>query len=606
MARRCLARLPATRHCLSLRAMRLPHATRPPHPVPGSLAISVALFGMGGCGGSEVGADEPDASHLVFVDVAPAAGIDVVSVSGDPRRWYILEGNGCGAAWLDHDGDGDQDLYVANGAGLRYHDDGARLEVLRSASSRLYRNDGGLRFSDVTDAAGARRTDWTNAVATADVEGDGDPDLYLAGFGADALLLNEGGRFAERTAERGLANELWAAGAAFADPDRDGDLDLYVANYCLFDPAAPPDGGRRHVIEGVEVGWGPEAENGQGFNPGAPDRYFRGNGLGGFTEATAAAGFELEEALCSYAAVFSDVDDDGWPDLLVANDMQPCNLFMNAGDGSFREEGVVRGFALGSEGRPTSAMGLFVEDVDGDGDPDVLKTNFDFEPNSLHLNDGAGNFAERAGPHGLVEASVERLGWGGGFLDADCDGDLDALVANGHVYPQAEQIGMHGWAQPTQLFEAVPDAEVGIAWHDVTPVAGPGLAGVHAARGVALGDPDDDGDVDALVVDLDAPPRLLENRSERRGHWITVSLVGAGGNRDALGAKVTVGAGGRTWTREMRTSNGLYSAHDPRLHFGLGPVTGIDWVEVRWPTGNVQRVSEPPLDGFLKLTEDED
>ncbi len=570
-------------------------------------ALLLGVAGAAGCDGSDVRADEILPSHLSFVDVAAQAGLDVVNVSGDPRRWYIPESNGCGAAWIDHDGDGDVDLFVANGAGMRYHDDGARLEVLHTASSRLYRNDGGLRFTDVTEETGTGRAEWINAVATGDVEGDGDPDLYLACFGQDVLLSNENGengRFEEATAEAGLGNELWGTGAAFGDPDRDGDLDLYVANYCLFDPENPPDGGRRNVIDGVEVGWGPEGENRRGFNPGAPNRYFLGDGSGGFREATRAAGLELDRALCSYAVVFCDVDDDGWPDVLVANDLQPANLFMNQGDGTFADEALARGFAVALDGKPTSAMGLFVEDVDGDGDFDVLRTNFDFEPNSLHVNDGHGYFTDRSAAYGLVEPSIERLGWGGGFLDADCDGDLDLLVANGHVYPQAGEIGMHPWAQQSQLFEGVRDRELGVAWRDVTARAGSGLAPLRSSRGVALGDPDEDGDVDAILIDLDGPPRLLENRSQRMGRWIAIRLIGTRSNRDGYGARVRIHAGGRVWTREARTSYGLYSAHDPRLHFGLGDVERIDRVDVHWPSGALQVIENPALDRFLLVRED--
>lgn len=550
----------------------------------------------------EVAAEGPPA-RIELVDVAESAGLTLVQVSGDPRRWYIPESNGTGAAWLDHDGDGDMDLFLGNGQGLRYVDDGARLEIVPVATSALYRNDGGLRFTDVSVETGCARREWIQAIATGDVDNDGDPDLYLGGFERDVLLRNDGGRFVDATPGSGLTNESWAAGAAFGDVNGDGALDLYVANYCRFDRAAPPNGGKRNVIKGVEVGWGPEEENKQGFNPGAPDRFYLGDGKGGFREATRECGLELEKPLCSYAVVFSDVDLDGDQDILVANDMQPANLFVNDGSGRFAEEGVARGFALGADGRATSAMGLCVEDADGDGDLDVLRTNFDFEPNSLHLNDGRGRFDDRARALGLAAGSVDKLGWGGGFLDVDCDGDLDALIANGHVYPQAREIGMSGWTMETQLYEAVQRSGGGTVWIDATVRVGGGLEGLHSARGVAFGDPDDDGDVDALVVDMDERPRLLENRSARAGRWIAVRTRGTVSNRDGIGAKVRVRAGGRTWVREMRTTQGLYSSHDPRLHFGLGPVASVELVEVAWPSGRISRVERPPLDSFVTVEE---
>ena len=557
-----------------------------------------------GCDRGEVPAAA--SGRIELVDVAAEAGLTLVQVSGDLRRWYIPESNGTGAAWLDHDGDGDLDVFIGNGAELVYHDGGKRLEVVRSARTALYRNDGKLRFTDVSEATGCARTDWTQALAVGDVDNDGDPDLFLGCFGPDVLLINTGGRFEERTAQSGLASDLWAAGAAFGDADNDGDLDLYVANYVQFDPERPPLEGKRNMIQGIEVGWGPVTENKQGFNVGAPDRFYRGDGKGGFREATREAGFELETALCSYAAVFTDVDGDGWQDVLVANDMEPCNLFRNRGDGTFVEEGLQRGFALDGRGKATSAMGLVVEDFDRDGWLDVFRTNFDFEPNGLHKNDGRGQYAERAQRLGLGDASFARLGWGAGCLDVDLDGDLDLMVANGHVYPQAAEIGMNGWLQQSQLFEAVQDPAGATVFVDATLRAGAGLAPLRSSRGLALADADDDGDVDALLIDMDGPPRLLENRSERRGRWISVRAQGSASNRDGYGCKVRVRAGGRTWLRELHPGRGLYSSHDPRLHFGLGAVAAVDEVEVQWPSGRRSLVKAPPLDKLLLVREPEE
>lgn len=573
-------------------------------PLPRSLRTLVSLAGgligllLAGCGDAD-----PPAPDFVFVDVSAAAGVTLRNVCGDPRRWYIPESNGCGAAWLDADGDGDMDLFVANSGRFIYHEDGRRLEVDAAGESRLYRNDGAWRFTDASEAAGLLRRDWVNAVAVGDVDSDGDPDLYLACLGPDVLLINEGGTFRDATAASGLGNLLWGASAAFGDADGDGDLDLYVANYCEFDPNQPPLDGRRNVIDGVEVGWGPEEENKQGANPGAPDVYYRNDGRGRFEEATAAAGLRLDKALCSYAVVFSDVDGDGWQDLLVANDLQPCNLFINQRDGTFREEGVTRGFAYDARGGPTGAMGLCTEDFDQDGDLDVFRTNFDFEANSLHRNDGAGRFIDVAGELGLAEPSLDRLGWGCAWFDADLDGDLDLLVANGHVYPQAAQIGMSPWLQLSQLFEARADASGRLHYEDVTAATGGALSLPRSARGLALADADDDGDIDAVLVDVDEPVRLLENRSKRRGEWLSVRLVGRVSNRDGLGAWVTVRAGGRSQLREMKRTQGLYSSHDPRLHFGLGPVSRVESIHVRWPSGRESHVQDPPLRTVIELIE---
>lgn len=547
-------------------------------------------------GGSALG-------RLHFVDIAAEAGLDLVNVSGDPRRWYIPESNGNGAAWLDFEDDGDLDLFIGNGQHLRYVDDGARLEVLTDATSRLYLNDGFLHFRDASLETGAAREEWVNGVAAGDADNDGDTDLYLACFGPDAFLCKEGNRFVEATAASNLGNELWAASAAFGDANRDGHLDLYVANYCLFDLEHPPAGGKRNVIEGHEVAWGPEGENQRGYNPGAPDAYFLNDGKGAFHAWTAEAGFALEKPLCSYGCVWSDVNDDGWIDLLVANDLQPANLFVNQGEGRFVDEALERGFAFNAEGKPTSAMGLLVEDVDDDGDYDVLRTNFDLEPNCLHINDGSGHFEDKAAAHGLAEPSLDKLGWDGAFFDAEHDGDLDLLIANGHVYPQSAEIGLHAWLQPTQLYEALPHRRFGIVWKDATADTGPGLASPHSARGVAVADPDHDGDHDVLIIDLDGPPRFLRNDSPKLGHWLGLELVGKYGNRDAYGAKVAIQAGEKTWTREVRATSGLYSSRDPRVLVGLGDASRVDSVVIRWPGGNLQVEEHVPIDGYYLIRE---
>jgi hypothetical protein len=565
------------------------------------LACCISLV-LGAAACSRVGAS---ARAFSFVDVADAAGIHGRVVSGDPRRWYIPESNGCGAAWFDYDGDLDLDLFVGNGASMLYHDDGARLEVVHSATSRLYRNDGGMHFRDVTEESGAGSSAWINAVAVGDVDNDGDPDLYLACFGDDVFLRNDGGHFAEATRAAGLANPWWGAGAAFGDADNDGDLDLYVANYCDFDPAHPPAGGARQLVNEIEVGWGPEAENGKGYNRGAPDLFFLGDGKGHFTEATAARGLELETPLCSYGVVFSDVDGDGWQDILVANDLQPCNLFHNRGDGTFVEEGEQRGFALGAGGRPTAAMGLMVEDVDGDGDQDVFRTNFDQEANSLHLNDGEGRFKDMALAAGLAQPSLDRLGWGGAFFDADLDADYDLFVANGHVMAEGEKmgIGMHAWLESSQLYEAVGEGPLGISWRDVTADAGTDVGVLRSARGVAVADADGDGDLDVCVVDIDERPRLLENRSARAGSWLAIRTVGGDCNRDGIGARVELRAGGKTMLREVRLQSGLYSSHSPALTFGLGKARSIESITVRWPCGRVQKIQDPAREQVLVIEE---
>jgi hypothetical protein len=544
------------------------------------------------------------ASPIAFVDRAPDAGITVVNRCGAEPRLFIPESNGTGAAWLDHDLDGDLDLYVVNGNGLEYLDGRARLRYIPDASDRLYRNDGGWRFRDVTEEAGVTESGWGNGVAAADVENDGDPDLYVANLGPDRLWLNEGdGTFRDATAERGLGHAGWSTGAAFGDVDRDGDLDLYVPCYVEFDSENPPEGGRVPVFDGVEVGYGPEGEN-PGINPGAPDVFYLNDGRGFFTDATAERGFALEKALCSYAAVFCDVDGDGWQDLLVTNDQQPSQLFVNRGEGFFAEEGEERGFARGPDGKVLSSMGLAVADADGDGDPDAFVTNFDFEPNSLRLNDGRGHFTEAADAAGL-NPELNRLGWGCGFLDAELDGDLDLFVANGHVIAQCEQIGMSPWRMANHLFLRGGENGGVPAFALHVPPAASALAVRESSRGAAFGDADADGDVDIVIIDMDRPPQVLENRCLLGGRWLAVELRGTRSPRDAYGARVEVEAGGRTRVAWKIPNQGIYSSNDPVVHFGLGAVDRVDRVRVVWTSGATSELVNVEPDRRIVIREPE-
>ena len=543
----------------------------------------------------------PASLAATFVDRSDDSGIDAVLRCGAPPRLFIPEGNGSGGAWLDYDDDGDLDFYLVNGNGLEFAEGGPRLRRIPDASNRLYRNDGGWRFADVTDAARVGDTGWGNGAAVADVNEDGHPDLYVANFGADVLYVNQGdGTFADETAARGLGHEGWSTGAAFADVDRDGDLDLFVPCYVRFDLDDPPAGGEPLVHEGVALAWGPEGEN-PGVNPGAPNVFWWNEGDGTFREATEEAGLRLASPLCSYGAVFCDVDGDGWQDLAVTNDVQPNSLFRNRGGNSFEEVGEERGFARGGDGKFQAGMGIAVADVNGDAAPDLFVTNFDFEPNNLYVNNGQGWFRDEGAAWGTQDPSMDRLGWGCGFFDAELDGDLDLFVANGHVIYQSEEIGMSPWKMTNQFFETQSGAEG--ARFLPAPAAGTPFELAESSRGAVFGDPDNDGDVDVIVVDMDAAPQVLENRTERRGRWLTVELTGTRSPRDAYGSRIDVTADGRTWTAWKNPTQGLYSSHDPRVHFGLGEVTRIERVRVLWTSGTVSEVRDVAPDAVLSMTE---
>ncbi|MBI3819873.1 MAG: CRTAC1 family protein [Planctomycetes bacterium] len=540
-----------------------------------------------------------------FVDYSSQAGPLELVTCGDVRRWYIPESNGCGAAWIDYDQDGDIDLFVGNGNNTRYIGNGERVEVLKTTTSNLYRNEFRWKFTNVTKEAGIETSAWVNGIAVGDVDNDGWPEIYLACYGGDVFFKNKRGFFINMTKEAGFNNTKWAASAAFADVDNDGDLDLYVANYCEFDFEHPPKNGARNVINGVEVAWGPEKEN-PGINIGSPDAFYINDGNGHFHEAANEAGLALPKAYCSYAVVFSDIDNDGKQDILVANDGQPCNLFHNTGNGKFKEEGEIRGFAYAEGGVATSAMGLAVEDFDNDGDFDVFRTNFDNEPNSLHVNDGKGYFTDRAAALGLAAPSVDKLGWACAFVDTDCDGHYEIITVNGHVYPQSEMIGMHPYLQNMQFFE-LDDAALAkgkFVYRDASAEANvyngmPATAG----RGLAVGDPDNNGSPDLVVVSIDEPPKILKNNRERAGAWISVRLIGSKSSRDGYGARIAVRAGAVTHTREMRATQGLYSSHDTRLAFGLGDISKIDRIEVSWPSGIHQIVESVNPNQFITIRE---
>ncbi len=298
-----------------------------------------------------------------------------------------------------------------------------------------------------------------------------------------------------------------------------------------------------------------------------------------------------------------DADGDGWPDILVTNDVQPNSFFRNLGDGTFREEGEERGFARGEEGKAQAGMGLAVADVDDDGDPDAFVTNFDFEPNNLYLNDGAGMFEDVGGPAGLHEPVITRLGWGCRFLDLELDGDLDLILANGHVIRQCEEMGMSPWKMANQVFLRDGETDGRPIYREAVFPDGSPLALVESSRGVAVADVDDDGDLDVAIIDLDRRPQLLENRTPRAGHWLRVKAVGTEGARDAYGARVEVECGESVRTNWVLPNQGVYSSHDPRVHFGLGDSAVVDRLTVRFPSGATVSLADVPVDREVVVIE---
>jgi hypothetical protein len=518
-----------------------------------------------------LGAMLPGAAEgpIRFTDVAGAAGVTLLNVSGSPTKDFVVDANGNGAAFFDYDNDRDLDILIVNGSTLE------RLAAGGDQMVALYQNDGKGRFADVTMGAGLSRRGWGTGVCVADYDNDGFEDVHVTAFGPNVLWKNVAGR--TFTATPLAADARWSTGCAFGDYDRDGYVDLYVANYLKFERGRVPARGAVSCrFMNIDAFCGPRPL------PGEPDALYRNTGNGGFTDVTKAAR-AIDPGYYGFGVLFSDLDDDGWPDLYVANDSTPNLFFRNRRDGTFIEEALAAGLAVSADGREQAGMGLAAGDYDGDGRLDLVKTNFAQDYTSLYRSEGAGLFVDASFRSGLAATLGPYLGWGVGFVDLDNDALLDLFIANGHVYPDVARTGTSTYKQRNQVFR---NAGKGRFRHVTTEVGGPLLV-EKSSRGAAFGDYDNDGDIDVLVVAIDDRPSLLRNDSES-GRWITLRLEGTRSNRSAIGAKVTIEAGGRRHVAEVRSGGSYISHNDMRVHFGLGAAEGVDKVSIRWPSGLVE------------------
>jgi len=531
---------------------------------------------------------------IAFVDRTAAAGLAFRSTYGGAETsTYILETTGTGVAFLDYDRDGRLDVFFANGTTLEGFPEG------QGPRCALYHNNGDGTFTDVTVAAGVARSGWGQGVAVGDYDNDGWPDLYLTFFGRNVLLRNKGdGTFADVTDAAGVGAGGWSTSAAFADYDNDGRLDLYVARYVDFDlkAAARPGEKKNCFYHGFPVMCGPRGL------AGARDVLFHNNGDGTFADVTVRAGDLDRERYRGLGVVWGDYDDDGWPDLFVANDAHPNLLYHNNRNGTFTEVAFAAGVAFDEDGRERAGMGVDFGDYDNDGRLDLVVTNFYGEPHSLYLNQGHGTFRETTWPSGIGPGTMRALGWGTGFVDFDNDGSTDLFFVNGHVYPEVDRQKLdETYAEQSLVFRNKGDG----TFADVTGSAGEALAPRWVGRGAAFGDYDDDGRVDVVISTVNGRAVLLRNESPPSNHWLTVKLVGRRGNRDAIGARVKVRAGVRTLTREVHGGGSYLSQSDLRVHFGLGSVAPVPSLEVRWPGGAVERFSEVAADQILTIEEGE-
>ena len=532
--------------------------------------------------------------RLDFTDATLESGIDHRTVSGAAGRdkGWITETIGSGAAWLDFDGDGHLDLYLVNGS---THERGPG----EGEPNRLYRGDGQGHFTDVTARAGVGDRSWGVGVAVGDIDNDGDPDLYITNLGPNLLYLNNGdGTFTDITAHAGVGDPGWGTSAAFFDMDGDADLDLYVGNYVDFDTKTVPRKGTPEadrpscVFLGMPTICGP-----RGLDP-AHDVLYRNNGDGTFTEASREAGVRLSKPRYTLGVVTADLDNDGDQDLYVANDSVQNSLWRNDGNGRFQDIGVISLAALSADGKPQAGMGTDAGDYDGDGWLDLVVTNFSHDLNTLYHNEQGRFFTDQSSTIGM-SATAMSLSWGTAFHDFEHDGDLDLFIANGHVYP---------WVDDSSVgtrFRQVNHLFVNRAgrFTDVSAAAGAGFGIERSYRAAAFADYDDDGDMDAVVTALDEPVLLLRNDTLDTGHSLVVRLVGTRSNRDAVGARVRIVAGGLSLVRERKGGGSYLAASDPRLHFGLGKAGRAERIEITWPAGGRQVLENVPAGQVLTVTE---
>jgi hypothetical protein len=508
-----------------------------------------------------------------FTDVAEAAGLRApVIYGGVDAKKYIMEANGCGCAFLDYDNDGWMDIFLLSGTRL----EGAPPE----ATNRLYKNNRDGTFTDVTDKAGLRAVGWANGVCVGDYNNDGFDDIFCTYFGQNRLYRNNGdGTFTDVTKLAGLWDDSparWGAGCAFVDYNRDGHLDLFVSNYIRFsfDHAPAPGENSTCNWKGVPVNCGP-----RGLPTGRHSLY-RNNGDGTFSDVTRQAGIAGATESYGMTVVTADFDEDGWPDIFVACDSTPSLLFMNNHDGTFREEGVMRGVALSDDGMEQAGMGVGIGDYNLDGHLDLFKTHFIGDTSGFYRNDGKGNFDEVTR---LAKVGVETrfTSWGAGMVDLDNDGYPDVLFVTGSVYPEVERkLPQYPYKTPRVLFRNLGNG----TFEELESQAGDGITARHSSRGCAFGDFDNDGDMDVLIVNMNESPSLLRNDMKVKGNWLKVKLEGVKSNRSAVGARVLVHYGKKVQAQAVLSQSSYYSCNDPRLHFGLGTAALAD-IDIYWPNG---------------------
>ncbi|MEG9434114.1 CRTAC1 family protein [Terriglobus sp. ADX1] len=534
-------------------------------------------------------------SPVQFVDVAAKAGLTSPSVWGgvDHKR-SIIEAKGSGLAFFDYDHDGWLDIYLTNGDRLD-----TQWPKGEAPTSHLYKNNRDGTFTDVTEGSGLGITGWQTGVCVGDYNNDGWDDLFCCLWGQNILFHNNGnGTFTDVTRKAGLYRDevRWGAGCTFLDYDRDGFLDLFICNYLKLDPQHMNTSDDSHFCQwkGVPVMCGP-----RGLPPDT-NLLFHNNGDGTFTDVSDQSGILKPGPRYSITAVSYDFDNDGWPDIYVAVDSQPSILFKNNHDGTFTDVAVEAGCAYSDGGHEQAGMGVAVADYDCDGWFDIFKTNFADDSSNLYHCNGDGTYTDVSFTAG-VGGNNQYVAWGCGFLDYDNDGWLDVMQINGHVYPEIDKYHFsQSYKNPRIVYRNLGNG----SFQDVSSSMGPGIAEKFSSRGAAFGDYDNDGGMDALILNMNDLPSLLHNVSRHRGNWIKIKLIGTKCNRTAIGARVKVTTGKHTQMDEVHSGTSVMSQSDLRLHFGLGTATVADMVEVKWPTTQlVERFPRVSANQILTIRE---
>lgn len=555
------------------------------------LCVSLCLY-VSVVKNSLLGATQPsDGTIIRFRDIAAQAGVDFILNNSQTPEKYQIETMIAGVAVFDYNNDGLPDIYLCNGAQIP-----GLQKTQEKYFNRLYANQGGLTFRDVTRKAGVSGAGFSMGVAAADYDNDGWADLYVTGVNRNILYKNRGdGTFEDVTQRAGVAGELkdygktWAVGAGWFDYDNDGDLDLFVVNYCGWKLETDPYCGVNKP--GYRIYCHPK------HYPPLPNMLYRNNGDGSFTDVSSESKIGRHPGK-GMGVAFADYDADGFLDIFVANDAYRNFLFRNNGNGTFDEVGLQAGVAYIDEGIVVSGMGVDFQDYDGDGRPDLFVTALSDETFPLFRNIGNGMFSDERYPAGLGFQTLAWSGWSTGMVDFDNDGWLDLFIAGGHVQTNEELYSSRTSRQPNRLFRNLGTG----SFRDVSEQCGEDFQQLGLHRGAAFGDMDNDGRIDAVVTRLNEKVEVLHNETQTTGHWLILELEGVQSNRDGLGAKVTLTLeSGRTLVRHSTTAVGYGSSSDKRIHFGLGAETGVKSLEILWPEGARQLLTHPPIDRILHV-----